>query len=455
MQILSGEVQKNKRPKPILGLLQTTKSFLKQKLENNVDFNDVENPNLFETMERTINDDTNAVFNHVIDKNPIINKRILLKVNYEQSNNIETEFKDDGKQMLDEMKAKDFESETHDAPNENVVYDKIKVIKPYSAAAAAAGAAPSNGENYIQHSNEGRIVVYGDSNCLDSTHIEKPCFWLLDALLEYTMTSHISAILKDLNRSPNVRFSSKLMSMPKRLPNNNLHLYSKVLHPATTNDVLSTGAVNDGLTKPNTQTKRPIPICNRLQWETPIFLNISSPTDFHMQKDDLDSHNAQAVELNLRRKLESQKGEVRSGKKVKRNKYEALYFQNYNDNIIFPIGNMILDDNDLPMKSWRNKNRSGDVVISPNIDHSDDKAEAISKNDANNVGDSSDIHHSPFQLPQLTNSIQMKEESFSLTMYILLVLTFIVITLFLNSIRKRSNTIRTRRKWFPFNKLGF
>lgn len=299
-----------------MGLLQTTKSLVKQKLENNVDFNDVENQNLFETMERTINEDTNAVFNHVIDKNPIINKRILLKVNYDQSNNIESEFKEDGKQTLNEVKVKEFESEMHNAPNENVVYDKIKVIKPYSAAAAAAAdAALSNGENsdYKPHSNEGRIVVYGDSNCLDSTHIEKPCFWLLDALLEYTMTSHISTILKDLNRSPNVRFSSK--SMPKRLPNNNLHLYSKVLQPATTNGVLGSGSGNEGLTKTNIQSKRPIPECNCLRWETPIFLNISSPTDFHLLKDDMSSDNAQAVELNLRRKLESQKGEVRSGKK--------------------------------------------------------------------------------------------------------------------------------------------
>lgn len=116
---------------------------------------------------------------------------------------------------------------------------------------------------------------------------------------------------------------------------------------------------------------------------------------------------------------------------------------------------MILDDTDLPMKSWRNKNPSGDVAISRNMDHSDGRAEAINKNDAAVIGHSSDIHHSPFQLPQLTNSIQMKEESFSLSMYILLIITFVVIILFLNSIRKRRITIRTRRKWFPFSKLGF
>lgn len=52
----------------------------------------------------------------------------------------------------------------------------------------------------------GRIAVYGDSNCLDSTHIEKACFWLLDALLEYTMTAHVPNLLKSNNRAPYLEF---------------------------------------------------------------------------------------------------------------------------------------------------------------------------------------------------------------------------------------------------------
>lgn len=55
----------------------------------------------------------------------------------------------------------------------------------------------------------GRIVVYGDSNCLDSTHMEKACFWLIDALLEYTMTNHVSGLLKGLNRAPYLEFPGK------------------------------------------------------------------------------------------------------------------------------------------------------------------------------------------------------------------------------------------------------
>lgn len=110
------------------------------------------------------------------------------------------------------------------------------------------------------------------------------------------------------------------------------------------------------------------------------------------------------------------------------------------------------------MKSWRNKNPSGGIAMSINIDHSGEKTN--NKNDVDDMDpfpqqQSSDNQLSPYQLPKLTNSIQMNEESFSLSMYILLILTLIVIILFLNCYRKKRNTIRTRRKWFPFNKLSF
>lgn len=41
------------------------------------------------------------------------------------------------------------------------------------------------------HPLSGRIAVYGDSNCLDSSHMTKDCFWLLDALLEFTMHGQV------------------------------------------------------------------------------------------------------------------------------------------------------------------------------------------------------------------------------------------------------------------------
>ncbi|KAG5849428.1 hypothetical protein ANANG_G00110290 [Anguilla anguilla] len=35
----------------------------------------------------------------------------------------------------------------------------------------------------------GRIALYGDSNCIDDSHRQKDCFWLLDALLQFTAYS--------------------------------------------------------------------------------------------------------------------------------------------------------------------------------------------------------------------------------------------------------------------------
>lgn len=137
-------------------------------------------------------------------------------------------------------------------------------------------------------SKSGRIVVYGDSNCLDSTHIEKPCFWLLDALLEYTMTSHVTNLLKDLNRSGKINFP-KDVQYPSRLPNNNLHSYSKVLDP-----------IKIGY-------KREQPSCPKLKWENPIFLNVMK-TKFNPE---INVEFDNSIGNNLR-KLESQKGEVRS-----------------------------------------------------------------------------------------------------------------------------------------------
>lgn len=326
-------------------MLQTSKAHLPQKSINkdhNDDILDVENQNLFDTIERAVNDDAVDAINHMDDKNPILNKRILLKVNFEPSNNIESDFvpldpddgvpnQDDSIQTLNEVKSKIYKTDslaTSDldkgdsvydrAQNEKIIYDHMKAMHQYQAAAAAA--ALQNGEGGNQNpasdhkqSNEGRIVVYGDSNCLDSTHIEKPCFWLLDALLEYTMSSHVSTILKDLNRLQSIRFGAA--GMPKRLPNNNLHMYSKVLQRAPANNDANSGGVSDGSTKPSPLLKRKIPKCDRLHWETPIFLNISAPSDFHLlngrNKDDTDADGANVVgELNLRRKLESQKGEV-------------------------------------------------------------------------------------------------------------------------------------------------
>lgn len=56
------------------------------------------------------------------------------------------------------------------------------------------------------HPRSGRIAVYGDSNCLDSTHMDKACFWLLDTILEYTMNTHVTSLLRTMNKSGKIKF---------------------------------------------------------------------------------------------------------------------------------------------------------------------------------------------------------------------------------------------------------
>lgn len=180
---------------------------------------------------------------------------------------------------------------------------------------AGAIVAKTNNQNL---NKEGRIVVFGDSNCLDSTHIEKPCYWLLDALLEYTMTGHISNLLKDLNKIKKIKLplSNYDTQLPSRLSGSNLYQYSKVLD------------------QQNPQKKQQISKCSTFIWEQPISLNLTAPQDLRQQNERIHNMidgltngggggNAGGIHINnsedgennsnLLRKLESQKGEVCSG----------------------------------------------------------------------------------------------------------------------------------------------
>lgn len=101
------------------------------------------------------------------------------------------------------------------------------------------------------------------------------------------------------------------------------------------------------------------------------------------------------------------------------------------------------------MKSWRNKN-----PLDEKPDNAFDSVNKLRMDNENVANDTPQQSANLHQLPQLTKSIGMKEESFSMSVYILLILTLAVIIIFLNCYHNRRNTIRTRRKCFPFNKLG-
>lgn len=103
----------------------------------------------------------------------------------------------------------------------------------------------------------GRIVLYGDSNCIDGSHMQKDCFWLLDALLEYTIHGNVPPILEE--RKSSLTLAAEL-ELPERMEGNHLYRYSKVLgnHPVGSQS-------------------RVLPVCPHLVWAQSHPLNQSAP----------------------------------------------------------------------------------------------------------------------------------------------------------------------------------
>lgn len=62
--------------------------------------------------------------------------------------------------------------------------------------------------------NEGRIAVYGDSNCLDSSHMVTNCYWLLRKLLDFTSHGRKDPILF----SKSVKLEAPLYQDDNQLP---------------------------------------------------------------------------------------------------------------------------------------------------------------------------------------------------------------------------------------------
>lgn len=104
------------------------------------------------------------------------------------------------------------------------------------------------------------------------------------------------------------------------------------------------------------------------------------------------------------------------------------------------------------MKSWRN-NGPSDKQSNNNLELNENNIKI--NNEINDIGPFPQESPNNHPSSQLNNAELMSEESFSISVYILLILTLAVILLFLNCYYKMWNTVRTRRKCFPFNKLGF
>jgi len=110
----------------------------------------------------------------------------------------------------------------------------------------------------------GRIVLYGDSNCLDNSHLQKDCFWMLDAFLDFATTGQVAPVFQDLKSSTPLK---PLKSLPERMEGNQLHRYSKVLE--------------GHLGSPKS---RDLPACPHLAWAPPNPLNISAPSNLYKQQ---------------------------------------------------------------------------------------------------------------------------------------------------------------------------
>ncbi|XP_048828805.1 membrane-bound transcription factor site-1 protease isoform X1 [Brienomyrus brachyistius] len=107
----------------------------------------------------------------------------------------------------------------------------------------------------------GRIALYGDSNCIDDSHRQKDCFWLLDALLQFTSYSMTPASLTHSKSRVVPPASVSERPLPERLEGNHLYRYSKVLEAHLRDP------------KP-----RPLPACPHLSWAKPQPLNESAPS---------------------------------------------------------------------------------------------------------------------------------------------------------------------------------
>lgn len=66
----------------------------------------------------------------------------------------------------------------------------------------------------------GKVMVYGDSNCFDSAHMQKDCFWLMDVLLDFAHNGHLPASLSPQAAADIARVFQETAELPERLISN-------------------------------------------------------------------------------------------------------------------------------------------------------------------------------------------------------------------------------------------
>ena len=76
---------------------------------------------------------------------------------------------------------------------------------------------------------EGRIAVYGDSNCLDSSHMVTNCYWLLRRILDFTSAETRDPVLFSNSAKRNSPIYIEDKQLPSRRTDVNFSAYSAVV----------------------------------------------------------------------------------------------------------------------------------------------------------------------------------------------------------------------------------
>lgn len=81
----------------------------------------------------------------------------------------------------------------------------------------------------LLEAGEGRIAVYGDSNCLDSSHMVTNCYWLLRKILDYTSSNIRDSVLFSDSSKQHTPLTEADNRLPSRRTDVNFSTYSAVL----------------------------------------------------------------------------------------------------------------------------------------------------------------------------------------------------------------------------------
>lgn len=85
----------------------------------------------------------------------------------------------------------------------------------------------------VEASGGGRVAIYGDSNCIDSVHLVRDCYWLLLALLEFTTSSRVPKLFLQLDE--NIQMDADVPEL-ERLNTSRLHKFSRVIERNNTDN---------------------------------------------------------------------------------------------------------------------------------------------------------------------------------------------------------------------------